>query len=373
MEHANSSDAALAKLAECLATEKPLLMVGAGLSKLVNYPLWWELLADLKAALDSSVAKDHEFLVGKRYDRYADELIRLAKRPDDLGPFIRKRFGPQSDSPPFCSDVHLPLLELPFCGVVTTNYDSVLEHAATAHLAREIPSGTDAGSTELSRLFCQPTDLCNHNHRTPVFDLLRRFACPGAPPCRNEVLHLHGYYDAPDGIILTYSDYLSKYGPLLPGGKTELNGKVPFHHKVIWSLLVSHPFVFIGFGMEDPYFMKMQEIIRTEFRLGTGYVQARHFAVMPSNEVTPDLNERLMRSAIRPVPYDLPEGPEDIGARYRQGLSDFLCSLGIRLGGVGKPLVEQATEREFETANHRAQVHGEVSARDVSKRMLDRR
>ncbi|MFH2053331.1 MAG: SIR2 family protein [bacterium] len=373
MEHANPSDAALAKLAECLATEKPILMVGAGLSKLVDYPLWWELFEELKVALDSPIAKDHEFLVKKLYDRYADELIRLAKRPEDLGPFIRKRFGPQSDSPPFDPDVHLPLLALPFCGVVTTNYDSVLEHAAAAHLAREIPSGIDAGSTEPGRFYCRPTDLCNYNHGTPVFDLLRRFACPGARPCRDEVLHLHGHHDAPDSIILTYSDYLSKYGPLLPDGRTEPSGIVPFHHKVIWSLLVSHPFVFIGFGMEDPYFMKMQEIIRDEFRLGTGYVQVRHFAVMPSNEVTPDLNERLMRSAILPVPYALSEGPEEAGTKYSQGLSDFLCSLGIRLGAVATTLVEQPSEREIEAAGLPQKLDDEVSARDVSKRMLDRR
>jgi len=373
VEHATPSDTALVTLAKCLASEKPLLMVGAGLSKLVDYPLWRELLDELKCALDSSVARNHEFLVGKLYDRYADELIRLAKRPEDLVPFIRKRFGPQDGSPLFDPDVHLPLLELPFCGVVTTNYDSVLEHAATAHLAQEIPSGIDAGNTELSRLNCQPTDLCNQNHRTPVFDLLRRFACPEARPYRNEVLHLHGHYDTPNSIILTYSDYLAKYGPLLPGGKTEPSGNVPFHHKVIWSLLVSHPFVFVGFGMEDPYFMKMQEIIRAEFRLGTGYIQARHFAVIPSHEVTPDLNKELMQSAILPVPYDLPEDFEDVETRYRRGLSDFLCSLSIRLGDFRKPPAEHPPAREPEIAGHRDQLHGEISAREVTKRMLDRR
>lgn len=373
IEADRQGETAVLEIANCLAHERPLLMAGAGLSKLAGYPLWPELMEELRATLNSSVEKNHPLMVSKQYDRYADELLRLAKRPKDLGPLIRRRFGPMDSFHDFDHQVHLRLLALPFCGVVTTNYDRVLEVVCTEYLANCGRAPHSGESPAEVRAYCSPIDLCSDEDRTPVFDLLRRFSCPGLQAYREGVLHLHGYYDNPDRIILRYSDYVMKYGQLLPDTRVEMAGEVPFHHKVIWSLLVTHPFVFVGFGMEDPYFLKMQEIIKTEFRYGTAYVQPRHFAVMPRHEVNPDLEQKLMHSAIRPVPYDLPPGLEGKVERYLCGLSDFLESLDARVtSACGTQPITQGTKPGSEKLGPKP-LADEVTARDVTTRMLAKR
>ena len=371
------SSLALEELAQCLANERPLLMAGAGLSKLVGYPLWRELMEELRNALKSRADRNHPVLVNNRYDEYADELVNNAELPENLAPYIRRRFRHQYGHPPFDDCVHTQLIALPFCGIVTTNYDNVLEFASQSYLSREKAHIAADDVTVRPVIDCRHIDLCHENHRSFSFDLLRRLACSAKEPCRDRILHIHGHFENAERVILRRTDYLAMYGQLLPEVGRRATMEVTFHHKVIWSLLVTHPFVFVGFGMDDPYFMKMQKIIQAEFKYGTAHVQPRHFAVLPRHEVTPDLESKLMHSAIRPVPYDLPPGhlppgPEEAVDRYREGLSGLLNSLDFRLdAAMEKPFERPDAEAELKVV-HRTPLAGEVSAKDVTVRMLAR-
>lgn len=353
------NDQATDELIECISQYHPLLMAGAGLSKLVGYPLWPELLDELRVKLDSTVPKNHELLVAKRYDRYADELFNESKRKENLLPFIRKRFGPLESFSSYKYDVHMTLIELPFCGIVTTNYDNVLERIAQKHLDQE-------------GAICVPRDLCNNEHRPFIFDLLREFACPRQKGCRDYILHLHGYYENARSIILRYSDYVKNYGQLLPDGNRKSKSKVTFHHKIIWALLVTHPFVFVGFGMQDPFFMKIYSIIKDEFKYGSAHIKPRYFAIMPRHEVNADLEEKLMCAAIKPVPYDLPPGDEKEIDRYQQGLLCYLKNLQIRIHSIsGKVSTEQIYEPVLDRIKPKV-LTDEVSAEHVTMKMLAR-
>lgn len=353
-----NNNIATQELAECIAKDRPILMTGAGLSRLVGYPSWYDLMLELRSVLGSEVDVDDELLVNKEYDKYAEKLLSKSIRQTDLFPFIKERFGPERANSRY-DELHLELVGLPFCGLVTTNYDRVLEDATQAHLYKVM--GAKAPG-------CKPRDLCYDEHGTFVFDFIRRLARSSDMGCRDEILHLHGYYEHPKHIILTDSDYSKRYGRMLPGSSSQ-GSEVTIHHKVLWSLLVTHPFVFFGFSMYDPYFIRITEIIKKEFELGSTYVKNRHYAVLPMEKVDEALTERLKSAGILPVLYEMPSEGED---RYKKGLLSFLKNLQANMigSGISKfPQEESDLQSEIKEPDP-VQTEDEIQARDITLRML---
>ncbi len=354
------NDAPTKELATCIVKEKPLLMVGAGLSRLVGYPSWYELMLELKDALGSEVDHDDELLIKRQYDKFAEKLLSKSKRPTDLSPFIQERFGPDKVRKRY-DKIHIELIGMPFCGVVTTNYDRVLEDAAQAHLYKIM--GAEANS-------CVPRDLCYDEHGTFIFEFMRRLVRPVDPGYREEILHLHGYYEHPRNIVLTDSDYAKRYGRLLTDGSSE-NMEVTRHHKVLWSLLVTHPFVFFGFSMDDPYFMRITEIIKQEFELGSSYVKTRHYAVLPLENVEDQLEERLKSAGILPVLYEMPAEEEE---RHQKGLSAFLENLRVKIIEASVPKIsKEEKDLLIESKDiSPVEIGDEIDAREITSRVLKR-
>jgi hypothetical protein len=294
------NDAAKAELVRILGTRRQaLLLVGSGSSRFVGYPSWPALVDELRA----QVIPEHPFPTGldllQRASFVRTTLETFNNRVDRRRLYrdsLEHTFGPHN---PNFGPLHRSLIQLPVCGIATTNYDPVLESAITA---ARVAGGLGV---------CQAIDVCaNHRHR--VFRFLRSLSAEGDI---ESVLHLHGYWEHPDGLILTSENYAERYGlvaaadPAAAGDPLAAPGRPldTFHRKVVWSLLTTRPVMFVGFSVEDPAFQLMLSFVHEDFDLAPN--PAAHFAVLPSDPADAGHRDRdadrLAGFGVRPVFYDI--------------------------------------------------------------------
>ncbi len=189
----------------------------------------------------------------------------------DLGryyAFLDELFKPKS---PAYDEFHRMLVDLPFRGILTTNYDTVLEEALFGEKIEAERDGRQIRPIDVMPLVIGPD--------TPR--LIHEFllARSNDPHISQRIAHLHGIYRYQDSIILSASDYVRNYGlRVKQTGEVQGNeGRWTFHRKLLWAVLATRRVVFVGFSMEDPYFNKMLEIVSTDL---WGWDKSIHFAVM---------------------------------------------------------------------------------------------
>ena len=175
--------------------------------------------------------------------RYHDFLYELFKRK----------------SPPF-DDLHRMLVSLPFRGILTTNYDTVLE-AALGEIEQESASDNslviDEGSAGRVHEFLM---AMNNDKR-----MTRRIA------------HLHGTFNPADSIILSIKDYKRAYGLNLTDEEGQEKNESKLRFRLLWAVLATRRVIFVGFSMNDPYLNKILEIVGED--LWT-WNKSTHFAIM---------------------------------------------------------------------------------------------
>ncbi|MDD3621159.1 MAG: SIR2 family protein [Methanofollis sp.] len=312
-------------LISLLREQKGVLMVGAGSSAIVGYPLWKELIEELGNKFTPEPSETSSEDLVKDSDKIK-ENISQSGRLSEYYKFIDRIFQPRHDSDNF-TDFHCTLLKLGFCGITTTNYDEVLEYAAGAAYEGE------------GYLRCDPIDLCDESKRYRVHEYLRSLS-PDNP--HNKILHLHGCHTNPQGIILTEEDYLKKYGMMNPDtSSTKGRTLDTLHRKVIWSLLVMHSLVFVGFSMDDPFFMNTLEIVQKDFSLDSDPV---HFAIMgySSDDERDEIERKLRSKGIQTVFYYAPK--DENGIADHGGLQNLVFHLQALL----KEEHPKPTERRVE-------------------------
>lgn len=151
-------------------------------------------------------------------------------------------------------------------GITTTNYDPVFESAHTAVTGRPVQPITIEPGLEQARILEFLMSLNDHDSQKGI-------------------LHIHGYCDRKESIILSKTEYESKYGFKLrqPSDtifeaikQNEINeaqfdellndyGMVwTMHRKLMWSLFATRRLIFIGFSLSDPYFNKMLEFVSND-------------------------------------------------------------------------------------------------------------
>lgn len=281
------SDFAVRRLVSVLQ-DNPILIVGAGSSKIVGYPRWPDLIEELNT-LAPSLQRDEKEDPLAYVDRVKDRLDKEG-RIGEYYDFLREMFQPKNKR---FAIFHRSLLNLGFRGVVTLNYDIVLELAASS-----------------SGCWCEPIDLCSSEEKSTVFKFLR--SIPGNQTT-NFILHLHGCFKNPKKMIVTQKDYLRAYGEIKGEEKLKYGQALDtFHRKVIWSLLTMHPVIFIGFSMSDEFFVKILEIVKEDFDLDTEPI---HFAIM-SDKDKERTSEILRSKGVFPLFYPHSED--------HQGLQDMI-------------------------------------------------
>ena len=244
-----------------LKSKTAILMVGAGSSLVVGYPGWNTLLVELRDVFYPEFQDPTDDDDLSDYAQIIKDKIVDDNRQDEYFQFLDEKFQPFPDKPNH-SEFHISLVNLGFCGIVTTNYDKVLEIALQA-------SPRSHGNS----LNCDPLDLCIEKPYS-IFPFLRSL---NSQTDHAYVLHLHGCYRSSEKIILTRKDYEKNYGELDEDKKESPRILDTIHRKVIWTLLTTHHHVFVGFSLSDPFFLSMIKTVKTDFRLGE---RCYHYAIM---------------------------------------------------------------------------------------------
>ena len=267
------------ELIELVASGEAVLIVGAGSSARVRYVTWDGLLQELEnlangcgAGLDQRRRNDPLIYA----ERIKSHILNKTGNLSRYYALLQNLFCPKE--PPF-EDLHRKLVSLPFRGILTTNYDTVLEAAL--------------GDIE-PRFAYDNWLVVDENSAGRVHEFL--MAMNNDKRITRRIAHLHGRFDLANSIILSIEDYKRAYGLNLTDEKSQEENEWKLRFRLLWAVLATRRVVFIGFSMEDPYFNKMLETVSTDL---WRWDKSIHFAIMSisskSSESSKSNADRLRR------------------------------------------------------------------------------
>lgn len=286
------------QLREIVSSRNAIAFVGAGASADL-YPTWPQLIDHLIAdcmnrglgmppdqSLWRSMAKSEPLeTVDLIRRRLGDQLYRAS---------LRTIFSLRSDSNErYYTTAQLALSQLPFKGVVTTNYDhGILEaRAASEHVTRIPRFSTWQDNDSLSQWLSGD-----------IFD-------SADPP----FLFLHGSYQRSETIVLGQSDYLKAY-------------RTPLFRTAFERLWTAEHLVFVGIGFSDPWLKFIAAECASLFTNSAS--QPRHYAIVgvdAEQPYTPDMRLAYTHSySLTPIFYRVHQQSE---SRDHSGMLQILHHL----------------------------------------------
>jgi hypothetical protein len=155
----SENDVAKEELIALLRRKNGILMVGAGSSKFAGYPLWYELVEEMRSQLIPGLPKADDGVDVTAYADLIKDGILKDGRLIQYYKFLERKFQPKpaNNHTPF----HCALVQLGFSGIITNNYEMVIETAV----------GEAFSSAGIHRV-CEAIDLCEPKPYR-VFDFLR--------------------------------------------------------------------------------------------------------------------------------------------------------------------------------------------------------
>ena len=266
------------ELVKLVVSGEAVLIVGAGSSRRVGYETWdglMEKLEELAVQCGEGFETDNLKRKEKALE-YAEEIkSHIRENINDLAIYynlLYELFEPKS---PNYDEFHRLLVDLPFRGILTTNYDTVLE-AALLGKKRE----AEMNQESIPSIDDKPV-VIGQDARLLIHEfLLARYNDPRIP---QRILHLHGFYRNPESIILSSKDYIKAYDGTIVNDNSENNQDLSIkevwtlHRKLLWSILATRRVVFVSFSMDDPYLNKMLEIVGEDLWVRNKSI---HFAIM---------------------------------------------------------------------------------------------
>lgn len=316
---------------------RAVLLVGAGSSIPVGYPSWPQLIIELRDQVVPELTTfpdgdllSHASAIRATLEQHADRVDRRRLYEQ----YFSNRFRPLTPSHAL---FHRTLIQLPFCGFATTNYDPTIESAATYVWMN---NGQDRQ--------CEAVDLCSSPPHL-IFRFLRDLGGGNQP---SSVLHVHGFWNRPDQLVLTREDYETRYGLRAQPVEAPEAVAAPLrplfnlHRKVVWSLLTMYPVVFVGFSVEDPAFELLLEFVHEDFELAPH--PPAHFALLGSRDEDErdPIARRLRPYSVMPVFY--PVIIDAAGNPDHTGLTGLIEEIAAAVGAVAAPPLGTLTQRLME-------------------------
>lgn len=280
--------AAKENLAKVLAAERPLALVGAGLSVPAGFPTWGSLLDEMEQLLPPLDERYVEALRGSGDLLWRAEEYRRLIDERAYQQLLRNRFGTAVTLKP--ADPTVTLVKLPFRHFITTNYDDVI---LRAHDAAKL----------------QPPRMLNWSREDDVRAFIFSLRDGNAGRL---LLHLHGHHSDPRTIVLTENDYTDRYVRAYDTARK------------LFAIFTTERVVFVGFSLNDPDLMALLREVNATMRSD----EARHFAIMGLEQPVSEVFERnrlRKRYGVEPVFYDNSD-------RTHQGLLDILKFLQQQSG-----------------------------------------
>jgi hypothetical protein len=243
------------ELFDAVRSNRCALFAGAGLSVAAGFPRWSELLTMLIAS-----GLERKFVDKKK----AKELNNLAKRPDrqlmvaqELSDCFGKElfqtelvriFG-ETKAP---TELHKVFPKIPFCLIVTTNFDQLIENAYS-QITSIIPKIYTHADT---------ADFADALWRGDFF-----------------ILKAHGDVARKSSLILTQRDY-----------RTVIYSS-PGYRAVLTAIFTTKTLLFLGVSLDDPETQLLLDFLHDAFH-GSGVY---HFALVPENEFNDTAANRWRR------------------------------------------------------------------------------
>jgi hypothetical protein len=229
---------ALDSLRAVMARDDTVLFIGSGLSAWSGLPMWTALIEALR---DELIRLGRESELVDRELGNQDLLLAASYGVDQLNPQERRNFLRSAitlDAQP--SEAHELIVDLgPSC-YITTNYDCLLERALSRYRPGEY------------------FDVVTPAHTLEIPSIIRARA-------DHFVFKPHGDIGNAESVVLTREDYR----------KLQAENRAVFD--AMRTLLASRPVVYIGFGLRDPDFLLMRDLLFSTF----GSNPSDHFAIMP--------------------------------------------------------------------------------------------
>lgn len=219
-----------------------IIFVGSGVSRWSDLPSWSGLLDELATFLDeeglSSELVRREIRSGDLLQAASYGVSKLT--PASFGTFIRRavRFGAVKPH-----IIHKAIVELGPTGFITTNYDTLIEQAL-------VKWRTDT-------FFPSPV---TNKHLVELADTVRARSS-------HFIFKPHGDINDVSSVILTREQYRT----LMPGGERQ-NAL-----ETLKMLLMTRPVLYVGFGLRDPDFIYLRDLLLNIYQGAT----RDHWAIMP--------------------------------------------------------------------------------------------
>ena len=317
LEEENENTERKHELIKLIDSGEAILIVGAGSSRRMGYPGWSCLVKKLEDLANKYGAG---FKLDKK--KYEDDSLKYLKYIEDIKSHMRAETNSLAHyysslynsfklkHPPF-DNFHKMLVSLPFRGILTTNYDTVLDAA----LHKIEPSANPDRSL-----------VIDDNFAAPVDEFLMEIIDKNIP---RRIAHLHGKFTPPSSIILSIEDYERAYGLNLTANQVHRGCEWTLHRKLLWALLATRRVVFIGFSMEDPYINKILYTVSKDL---WRWDESTHYVILG---VSPDGDEyskakKLKRDCgIDTVFYQVLDDSLDDS---HQGLYDIVAEIAEKCG-----------------------------------------
>jgi hypothetical protein len=254
-------------LIEAAQNEKCVLFVGSGLSVGAKYKSWEGLIQTLveqaKKLPHARTQGIEDFEKEKDFFTLA-EFARSALGPNQYAQILRNEYGRKTTP----TAAHIAIAKTRYRGIITTNYDRLLETVFTQVRGWAPNDFTPETVSALATALYTPEPF---------------------------IFKLHGNIASAESIVLTSRDY------------DRLILRNPHVRSFLQAIFLNYTLLFVGYSIRDPDF---QLVLRELTLIFEGFTPT-HYALLPN---APDfsIEHLLQRMNIQTIPYDPHDGHVEV-------------------------------------------------------------